>query len=182
MVWTPGALPAAAALKAGAPGTVAGLRLDGAPSVSAIPIAWQPVGDADTYKVECRRHDSADEFKFKAKTPGPQYTLRLPAGVAYDIRVVASNKDNVDGEYSYVLTSATLRIPQWADLVVSGDGTGQIDVTHVQMLFFTVITAIFVSLTVITSYTIPEIPQGFLILMGISNGVYFGSKFVPGSS
>jgi len=29
---------------------------------------------------------------------------------------------------------------------------------------------------VLTTYVIPEIPQGFQILMGISNAVYFGSK------
>ena len=34
-----------------------------------------------------------------------------------------------------------------------------------------------VVLTVATSYEIPPIPDGFMTLMGISNGVYLGSKF-----
>ena len=46
-----------------------------------------------------------------------------------------------------------------------------------QMLYFTLVTAVFVALKVITSYEIPVIPDGFLILMGISNSVYVASKF-----
>jgi hypothetical protein len=46
-----------------------------------------------------------------------------------------------------------------------------------------VITALFVVMRVLTTYVIPEIPQGFQILMGISNAVYFGSKVAqPGAN
>jgi hypothetical protein len=38
------------------------------------------------------------------------------------------------------------------------------------------VTAIFVLITVVATYVIPEIPGGFVTLMGISNGVYIGSK------
>jgi hypothetical protein len=69
------------------------------------------------------------------------------------------------------------RKPRWADLVISDDGGLQIDVTRVQMLYFTLIGAAFVLMQVATTYVIPVIPDGFLILMGISNGVYVGSKF-----
>jgi hypothetical protein len=34
---------------------------------------------------------------------------------------------------------------------------------------------------VVTTYVIPEISTGFLTLMGISNGVYIGSKIVQRS-
>lgn len=75
---------------------------------------------------------------------------------------------------------APLRLPRWSDLVVNDvDGHREIDVTRVQMLYFTVITAIFVVMKVLTSYVIPEIPEGFQILMGISNAVYVGSKVAP---
>jgi hypothetical protein len=66
--------------------------------------------------------------------------------------------------------------PAWSDLVVAD---GQVDVTRLQMFYFTIIAAAFVVMSVVTSYEIPEIPQGFLLLMGISNGVYVGSKFTP---
>jgi len=74
-------------------------------------------------------------------------------------------------------TPAPLRRPRWSDLVVNDtDGHREIDITRVQMLYFTLITAGFVVMRVLTTYVIPEIPQGFQILMGISNAVYIGSK------
>jgi hypothetical protein len=73
--------------------------------------------------------------------------------------------------------AGSLRRPRWSDLVVNDtDGHREIDITRVQMLYFTLITAGFVVMRVLTTYVIPEIPQGFQILMGISNAVYFGSK------
>ena len=56
------------------------------------------------------------------------------------------------------------------------------DISRVQMLLFTVVTAVFVLVYVATSYELPEIPDGFLILMGLSNGLYFGSKLATGSA
>lgn len=69
------------------------------------------------------------------------------------------------------------RHPRWSDLVMEEVAGRELDVTRVQMLYFTLVTAAFVLLKVITSYEIPVIPEGFLILMGISNSVYVGSKF-----
>lgn len=72
---------------------------------------------------------------------------------------------------------AAPRKPHWSDLVVNEvNGKREIDITRVQMLYFTLVTASFVVMRVVTTYVIPEIPQGFQILMGISNAVYFGSK------
>ena len=69
------------------------------------------------------------------------------------------------------------RAPRWSDLIVNdANGQREIDIARVQMLYFTLVTAAFVVMRVITTYVIPEIPQGFQILMGISNAVYFGSK------
>jgi hypothetical protein len=77
--------------------------------------------------------------------------------------------------------------PRWSDLIVNentkadGSVTREIDVTRFQMLLFTLITAAFVLMNVLTTYVIPEIPTGFLTLMGISNGVYLGAKVTQGS-
>jgi hypothetical protein len=77
--------------------------------------------------------------------------------------------------------------PKWSDLIfnesVKDDGTvtREIDVARYQMLLFTLVTAVFVLMNVVTSYVIPEIPAGFVTLMGISNGVYMGSKIVQSS-
>ena len=65
------------------------------------------------------------------------------------------------------------------DLVMPNDRMREIDVTRVQMLFFTLITAFFFAMKILVSSQIPEIPQGFLLLMGISNGVYLTAKFIP---
>jgi len=54
--------------------------------------------------------------------------------------------------------------PSWRDLIVSD---GEIDVTRLQMLFFTVLIALFVSIHVVDSFEIPEIPSSFLGLMGL---------------
>jgi hypothetical protein len=74
--------------------------------------------------------------------------------------------------------------PSWSDLLVNqivtdhGVETKEIDVTRFQMLLFTLVTAFFVLITVMTTYIIPEIPSGFVTLMGISNGVYLGAKVI----
>ena len=52
----------------------------------------------------------------------------------------------------------------------------ELDVSRVQMLCFTLITAVFVGIRVATSYAIPDIPEGYLLLMGISNSVFVGSQ------
>lgn len=70
--------------------------------------------------------------------------------------------------------TATAHVTSWCDLIYD---QGQIDVTRLQMLYFTVVMAVFVVMTVISQYEIPEIPESFLILMGISNGVYITAKF-----
>jgi hypothetical protein len=70
--------------------------------------------------------------------------------------------------------------PSWRDLIASADG--EIDVTRLQMLFFTGLIALFVAIHVLDNFQIPEIPTSFLQLMGLSNGVYIASKFIPTKS
>lgn len=71
-------------------------------------------------------------------------------------------------------------MPSWSDLVMND---GQIDPTRVQMLFFTLITAAFVLVYIVSVYELPDIPDGFMLLMGVSNSLYVGAKVVaPGAS
>jgi hypothetical protein len=69
------------------------------------------------------------------------------------------------------------RIPKWSDLVV-WDGYHEIDITRVQMLVFTVLAAGFVVLKIGDDSAIPNIPDGIVLLMGLTNGVYVGGKLV----
>ena len=78
------------------------------------------------------------------------------------------------------------QVPRWSDLIVTetirdGATVREIDVARFQMLLFLLITVVFVLLNVLTTYVIPEIPTGFLTLMGISNSVYLGSKVAQGT-
>jgi hypothetical protein len=72
--------------------------------------------------------------------------------------------------------------PEWSDLVAPNRQTREIDVTRLQMLAFTLITAAFVVIKVVVDYEIPTIPANFLILMGISNGVYVAGRRLPSTS
>jgi hypothetical protein len=149
--------------------------------MTGVKLVWSPAGGAPTsYAVQYRRHDTVEAWTAVPQPPTQRECTvdGLTSGVAYDFRVAAVNATG-QGLWSAVVTARTLRNPQWADLVVTGDGRGEIDVTRAQMLFFTLVAALFVGLKVLTSYSIPDIPRGILLLMGISNGVYITAKFIP---
>ena len=108
---------------------------------------------------------------------------RLLPDTAYVFQVTARN-DQGKSPPAHVIekTKAAALIPRkprWSDLVVTPQHPGEIDVTRVQMLFFTLISVGFVAIKLVNSYMIPDIPEGFMLLMGISNGVYLSAKFVP---
>jgi hypothetical protein len=101
-------------------------------------------------------------------------------GISGTVSVLSRWHDATQATGATTSATAEARLPRWSDLVVNdANGHRDIDVTRVQMLYFTVITATFVVMKVLTSYVIPEIPEGFQILMGISNAVYVGSKVAP---
>jgi hypothetical protein len=142
---------------------------------------------------DAAQHD-ADNAKIDAAEKGA-----AAAGAANAAAVAAKNiADTAAMKTQKAAETATNRaaafkeppqtqVPKWSDLIISestaisGAVSREIDVTRFQMLLFTLITAAFVLLNVLTTYVIPEIPTGFLTLMGISNGVYLGAKVVQGS-
>ena len=147
-------------------------------------LAWDPLPGPGLYRVEYRAHDGDDDWTVSA-SGGTSTTLTgLDAYTRYDVRISAAAPPAAGAPVfgpSTTLMISTIgpRKPLWSDLVIQSDGQDEIDVTRVQMLFFTVIVALFVGLRVLTSSMIPQIPEGFLVLMGISNGVYLTSKFIP---
>ena len=72
--------------------------------------------------------------------------------------------------------------PAWSDLVTVDGDPPQIDVTRVQAVIATVLAAVYVAMSMFHNYEIPEIPQNFLILMGISNGIYLTGRLLPNTS
>jgi hypothetical protein len=130
--------------------------------------------------VQRRAHNTDDTWTDCDPAPAePKITVvtGIDSAQRYDFRVAARNA--AAGPWSSALVVQAQRQPLWADLVIKPDGANEIDVTRVQMLFFTVVTAVFVAIKIVYSQTIPDIPQGFLMLMGISNGIYLTAKFVP---
>lgn len=68
------------------------------------------------------------------------------------------------------------RDPKWADLVAPADGSSGIDITRAQLLFFTLVAAGFVLLKVLNTYIIPDIPEYYQALIGISNGLFVAAR------
>ncbi|MFN3659178.1 MAG: hypothetical protein ACK4UO_18180 [Pseudolabrys sp.] len=109
-----------------------------------------------------------------ATTPGD---AKAQQDVADADKAVADRRRDLATAAAKATKAERIRHPTWTDLVMEEVRGREIDVTRVQMLCFTLVTAVFVGLSVATNYVIPEIPNGYLILMGISNGVYVGSKY-----
>ena len=144
-------------------------------------VRWDPIAGATSYRVQYRHRESDEGWQDAPSGVTSTTAVRLDANTAYDFRIAASADPArlVHGPWTYaIVVTGGPRRPIFSDLVIGLDGKQEIDVSRVQMLFFTVIVAIFVVLRVITSGTIPAIPDSFLVLMGISNGVYLSAKFI----
>lgn len=169
-----------AAAAAGGPAPVTACSAVSLPGECQVALSWlEPGGPPIPYIVQYRPHDSDETWRTASSAVrGPPFTVsRLLPFTHYDFRVLRAGSDGAGAAIAAAVTGP--KQPRWSDLVVSGDGRREIDVTRVQMLFFTVISASFVGLKVLASAQIPDIPSGFLLLMGISNGVYITAKYVP---
>ncbi|HET7641354.1 MAG TPA: fibronectin type III domain-containing protein, partial [Ktedonobacteraceae bacterium] len=158
--------------------SITGLQMQDGRTGTSIQLAWNKK-DSATYVLQNRLHDSDADWDTVAlaEPSNPKTTVtNLIPNTAYDFRV--RTVDALDA-WSQVETFSTgIRTPKWSDLVTDTDRPAEIDVTRVQMLFFTVISAVFVALNIVETGTIPEIDQTYVTLMGISNGVYVTTKFV----
>ncbi|HEY2069395.1 MAG TPA: fibronectin type III domain-containing protein [Rhizomicrobium sp.] len=147
-------------------------------------IAWEAGAAADFYLLQYRRAGSADwemteapltgrGSSTKFRQPVPDLKFQMP----YEFQITGVKGGKL-GQPSSVATITTgERMPRWSDLVV-WDGQHELDITRVQMLVFTVLAAIFVVLKIGDDSAIPQIPDSVILLMGLSNGVYVGGKFV----
>ena len=169
--------PAAAELPA-APSNVATTPDDA--TETTLPLQWGHAssGQAD-FEVQQRRLDSDDPWtpaRLRAANPprtSPVVVVGLQPGASYQFRVRVAG-----GLWSPPETFSTIRYPRWSDLVTEGATPSEIDVSRVQMIIFTLIIAGFVVTQIIDTSAIPDISSNYLVLMGISNGVYITTKFV----
>jgi hypothetical protein len=104
--------------------------------------------------------------------------LGIAGGAALVIRIPGSGQPGG----SSIPAGGTPAVPRWSDLIIPDRQANEVDVTRLQMLAFTLIAAGFVMIKVVVDYEIPTIPTNFLILMGISNGVYMTGRKWTGST
>jgi len=169
------------------PGPVTGLTLTNVTD-RGVTLSWTPpavVAGAEVavYIVRYARAAFADWRSASDSYQGTSFDVTgLQPQTAYLFEVQTSNAAGqgpaVQGQATTAAPVQNVRTPVWSDLVVTPEHPGELDVTRVQMLLFTLIAAGFVAIKLFNSYIIPEIPQGILVLMGISNGTYLSAKFV----
>lgn len=149
------------------------------PKATAIFLEWAGPPDRSLV-LQKRLHDSDADWTRVDLPKDPSQTSMIVRGLApstdYDFRI---KNEKANEDWSGVTTFTTgVRVPKWSDIVTDTDRPAEIDVTRVQMLFFTVISAGFVALNIVDTGTIPPIDSTYVTLMGISNGVYVTAKFV----
>jgi hypothetical protein len=162
-----------------------GLKVEIAGDATTPILTWEPQNRAGAYLVQYRQSGQAVWVTGSDPVAGfapPSYRASYPkADLDYATTYEFRSAGVVDGRLGPWTNISTVttggHIPTWSDLVAS-DGGGEIDITKVQMLVFTVLAALFVTLKIGDDSAIPTIPDGMIILMGLSNGVYVGGKFV----
>ena len=144
---------------------------------SRILLSWAtPAPAPDAYTVQYRPAGTLPWATYSTTANTPFVMLGLNSGTDYEFQVFGTLR-GVAGTPSALATAKTWpRLPRWSDLVMSGDVGTEADLSRLQMLVFTSITAVFTGLTLINTGVIPDLPVGELALVGISNGVYLASK------
>ena len=109
----------------------------------AIQLAWTATACVQ-YTIEYRKHDSDENWSIHLPPqPGRATVKDLRADTNYDFRISAQ-KGALNGPPSNILQIPTAaRVPRWEDLVTDTDRRPDVDVSRVQMLLFTVVSAIF---------------------------------------
>ncbi len=166
----------------GTPAPPAGLQVaPGIPPASAISVSWAATADAPAYLVQYRAEGQYGWATVPGAGGPPRTITGLEGGTRYEVQVFAVNNGILSAPSQPASCVTARRTPKWSDLIIAASGKPEIDVSRVQMLLFTAIAAVFVTMKVFDINQIPDIPATLLTLMGISNGVYIGAKLIPRS-
>jgi hypothetical protein len=144
-------------------------------------LTWNGAQNANAYTVQYRPTGTLPWSTYPTTmvvptANGPFIASGLKPATDYQFQVFGTN-GGIAGISSDLATVKTpSREPRWSDLIMSGDVNTEADLSRVQMLLFTSISAVFTGLTLINTGVIPDLPVGELALVGISNGVYLASK------
>jgi hypothetical protein len=169
---------AAPAVAVAAPGAVTGLMAT-PNSNGTVSLQWDALIPAPTgYVVQYRKAGNPLWAAYENTSINRTDVMGLESGTRYEFQVFAITAGAAGAPSVAALVTTAFRTPQWSDLVMSGDSNVEIDLTRVQMLLFTSISAAFTGMTLIGTGEIPDIPLGVLALVGLSNGIYLASKTV----
>ncbi|MGA2401640.1 MAG: fibronectin type III domain-containing protein [Syntrophobacteraceae bacterium] len=169
-----------AAVTPGVPGGPTWIGCLDPPTANAVSLSWYPPEQGAQYRVEYRAHDDDDPWLiYCSETISTVATVTgLRPNTLYDFRIIAKNTSGWGSSSAIFRQTTGARQPKWSDIVTDTGRPAEIDVTRVQMLFFTVVSACFVAMKIASVDAIPDIPESYVTLMGISNGVYIGAKFI----
>ena len=95
--------------------------------------------------------------------------LGITGGASVIAKITASARSNKGRE----IAALQPKDPEWLDLFQT---EGRPDLYKVQMALFTTLAAVFVTIKIYGNLEFPVLPEGLLMLIGISNGVYLTAK------
>ena len=148
-----------------------------------VKLSWaNPAPLPDSFIIQYRPVGELAWSTHKSNASPPTFVDGLRRGTSYQFQVYANSGGRLSSPSDLAEAATTSRQPQWSDLIMSGDDNAEVDLSRLQMLIFTTITAVFTAITLINTGVIPDLPVGELALVGISNGVYLASKVSTGGN
>lgn len=146
-------------------------------------LSWaNPAPLPDSFTIQYRPAGELAWSTHKSNASPPIFVDGLRRGTSYQFQVYANSGGRLSSPSDLAEAETIPRQPQWSDLIMSGDDNTEVDLSRLQMLIFTTITAVFTAITLINTGVIPDLPVGELALVGISNGVYLASKVSTGGN
>jgi hypothetical protein len=79
------------------------------------------------------------------------------------------------------ISSTELRAQRWSDLISVRGDLRDLDLARIQILILSTPCALFITTKVILAYGRPDVPNGILPILGISNGIYVAGPWLPGA-
>lgn len=119
--------------------------------------------------------------KLLALTPQVLVLLGIAGGSSVIAKIASSMKDGkgrglMEAELKAIIGENEVLAPKTPRLIDLVQTEERPDLFKFQMALFTVLAAFYVIIEIFRTYEFPQLPEGLLVLIGISNGVYLTSK------
>lgn len=109
-------------------------------------------------------------------TPEVMGLLGFAGAATVGARLIASSRNPI--EIQGGVASSVVQDPMRFKLAQLFQTTGQFDLVKLQLFVFTMLIAAYVLVRVLRDGEFPQLDPNFLLLMGITNGVYIANKYV----